>query len=90
MRRAEHLHKTMTALRCCVEHCRKDPAPLAALEKNLQELRNSPDFSAADVAEIEALARRALAACSDQSVTTIGTSATDVAGAPNVNSARCA
>ena len=84
MRRAELLHKTMTALRCCVEHCRKDPAPLAALEKSLQELRSNPDFSAADVAQIEALARRALAACDARAAIPHEPAATDM------TSVRCA
>ena len=30
--RADHLHRTMSALRTCIEQCRKDPAPLSALE----------------------------------------------------------
>jgi hypothetical protein len=57
------LLKTMTALRLCLEHCRKAPSPTAALEERLKELRQNPDLSPADLAEIEATARRALAAC---------------------------
>ena len=84
MRRADHLHKTMTALRCCVEQCRRDPAPLAALEKNLHELRQNADFAPADIAEIESLARRALAACQPLAGMPAGGSTANADGAPCV------
>ena len=64
MRRADQLLKTMTVLRLCVEQCRRQPSPLAALEDYLGELRRSSELSAAEMAEVEATARRALAACS--------------------------
>jgi hypothetical protein len=67
MRRADHLLKTMTALRLCLEKCRRQPVPLAALEDYLCELRRNPDLCDAELAEIEATARRALAACAPRS-----------------------
>ena len=63
MRRADQLHKTMTALRRCVEQCRLEADPYKALEHMLVDLRCDPDLTAADLVEIERNARRALAAC---------------------------
>lgn len=63
MRRADHLQTTMTALRLCIEHCRQSAAPLQALEQRLRELRQNPDLTSDDLAQIETNARRALAAC---------------------------
>jgi hypothetical protein len=54
----------MTALRLCVEQCRRQPSPLTALDEYLRELRQKAELDAAEVAEVEATARRALAACS--------------------------
>jgi hypothetical protein len=62
MRRADHLLKTMTALRQCVEHCRRAASPMDALNERLRDLRQNPDLSDADIEEIESTARRALAA----------------------------
>ena len=45
MRCADHLLKTMTALRCCIADCRCDSAPLVAMERYLQALRLNPDWS---------------------------------------------
>jgi hypothetical protein len=67
MRRADHLLKTMSALRICLEQCRRQPSPLSALEEYLRNLRQNPDLNDADLAEIEATARRALAACASRS-----------------------
>lgn len=63
MRRADHLQKTMTALRNCIEQCRLAVDSTAALERMLAELRHDPELSDADLEEIDRLARRALAAC---------------------------
>ena len=62
MRRADHLLKTMTALRLCLEKCRRAPAPYEALEDRLRELKQNPDLTDADLAQIETTARKALAA----------------------------
>jgi hypothetical protein len=67
MRRADYLLKTMTALRLCLEQCRRQPSPLAALDEHLRELRKNPELTDAELAEIEATARRALAACAPRS-----------------------
>ena len=74
MRRADQLQKIMTALRRCVEQCRREQSPLVALEKNLENLRTNPDFTAEEIAEIEGLARRALAACAPLSAMSPGCS----------------
>jgi len=66
MRRADHLLKTMTALRLCLEQCRRHTSPLAALDEYLRDLRQRPDLSAAELTELEATARRALAACASR------------------------
>jgi hypothetical protein len=63
MRRADQLLKTMSALRLCLEKCRHAPAPFEALEDRLRELRQNPDLTSEDLAQIETLARKALAAC---------------------------
>jgi hypothetical protein len=73
MRRADHLLKTMTALRLCLEQCRRAPSPYEALEERLKDLRQNPDFSPDDLAEIEAAARRALANCSGNATASGGT-----------------
>ncbi len=66
MRRADQLLKTMTALKRCLEQCRRQPAPLAALDEYLRDLRQDPDLSAAELADIEATARRALIRCASR------------------------
>lgn len=63
MRRADQLQRTMTALRCCLDDCRRAADPLGALARILGELRLSPDLTDADIAQIEQTVRRALAAC---------------------------
>jgi len=73
MRRTDHLLKTMTAVRSCISNCRRDSAPLVALESYLQELRHNPDWTKEEVAEVECAARRVL-----QPVT--GPSSTNLAG----------
>jgi len=60
MRRADQLLKTMTALRSCLETCREDATPLAALDKCLSRLRQDPDWTEAEIAEVETAARRAI------------------------------
>jgi hypothetical protein len=60
MRRADHLLKTMLALRSCLDECRQDATPLAALDKCVKQLRQNPDWTDAEVAEVEAAARRAI------------------------------
>ena len=82
MRRADQLQKTMTALRCCIEQCRREASPLLALEKNLTALRASPDFTADEIAEIEGLARRALAACGPMAAMPSGCPTSDSADTP--------
>ena len=59
MRRADHLLKTMTILRRCLEECRRDATPSAALDNYVGQLRQNPDWSDAEVAEVELAARRA-------------------------------
>jgi hypothetical protein len=61
MRRADHLLKTMTALRDCLDKCLHDATPLQALSNCLQELRLNPEWTDAEIAEVESTARRALA-----------------------------
>ena len=56
MRRADHLLKTMTAVRSCIAYCHCD-SPLTALERYLQELRLNPDWSDDEIAEVEHAAR---------------------------------
>jgi hypothetical protein len=65
MRRADHLLKTMSALRRCLDECRQDATPLVALDKWVKQLRQNPDWTDAEIAEVETSARRALeSACS--------------------------
>jgi hypothetical protein len=64
MRRADHLLKTMSALRRCLDECRHDATPLATLDKCVRQLRQNPDWTDAEVAEVEAAARRAIESAS--------------------------
>jgi hypothetical protein len=60
MRRSDQLLKTMSALRRCLDECLQDASPLATLDKYLKELRQNPDWTDAEIAEMEATARRAI------------------------------
>jgi len=70
MRRADHLLKTMSAVRGCVEKCRQSPAPMATLDEYLDGLRHSPQWADSEVAEVEGFARRAIQATTGNSTTT--------------------
>ena len=67
MRRADHLMKTMSAVRGCVEKCRCSDAPLATLDEYLDGLRRNPQWDDSEVAEVESVARRAIEATTGNS-----------------------
>jgi hypothetical protein len=60
MRREDHLFKTMSAVRCCLDACRQAPAPLTTLERFLQELRRDPKWDDNEIEEVERAARQAI------------------------------
>lgn len=60
MRREAHLLKTMTAVRECLDSCHKTPAPMTALARFVDQLRQSPQWQDAEVEEVETAARRAI------------------------------
>jgi hypothetical protein len=62
MRHEDKLFKTMSAVQGCVKECLHAGAPLAALKSYLQRLRCNPHWAEAEVAQVEAAARRALEA----------------------------
>jgi hypothetical protein len=66
MRREDTLYKTMSAVQGCVQECLHTDAPLAALNRYIQRLRHSPQWAENEVAEVEAVARRALEAAKRQ------------------------
>jgi hypothetical protein len=63
VRRSDQLFKTMSAVRQCVESCRRSNVPWAIMEEYVRALRLNPDWNDQEIAEVEAIARRALAAC---------------------------
>jgi len=66
MRHEDNLFKTMSAVQNCVKECLHTSAPLAALKRYLQRLRRNPQWAETEVAQVEAVARRALKAASNK------------------------
>ena len=67
MRHADRLLKTMCAVRRFIDHCRRESAPLDALDQCLGQLRSDPNWDESEIAEVEAAARKAIeAACRDK------------------------
>jgi hypothetical protein len=62
MRHEDRLYKTMSAVQSCVKECLHTDAPLAALHRYVQRLRRNPQWAETEVAQVEAVARRALEA----------------------------
>lgn len=62
MRHEDKLFKTMSAVQGCVKECLHSPSPLAALKSYLLRLRRNPQWAETEVAQVEAVARRALEA----------------------------
>jgi hypothetical protein len=60
MRRTDHLLKTLSAVRRCLDECLHDANPLVALDKCLRELRLNPEWTDAEIEEVEATARKAI------------------------------
>jgi len=90
MRRTEHLLKTMTALRHCIDDCRCNPNPLTALEKRIEQLRLHSEWTEAEIAEVEQAARRALQSTSlPMSTPADRESATVTAAAEQAGRTRC-
>jgi len=71
MRRADRLQKTMSALRCCLDECRRQADPRAALDQCMERLRESADWSAEEIAEVETAARRVVESASFAQVHTV-------------------
>jgi hypothetical protein len=67
MRRDDHLFKTMSAAKVCIAECLKARAPFDSLAKYLDFLRSDPQWSAAEVAEVEVTARKAINAATSRS-----------------------
>ncbi|HEY2412230.1 MAG TPA: hypothetical protein VGI40_08310 [Pirellulaceae bacterium] len=66
MRRDDHLFKTMSAARLCIAECLKASSPHDSLEKYLVFLLSDPQWSQAEVGEVEAVVRRAIQAAGSQ------------------------
>ena len=62
MRQEDKLFKTMSAVQSCVKECLHTSSPLAALQHYVQRLRRNPQWAETEVAQVEAVARRALEA----------------------------
>jgi hypothetical protein len=67
MRRDEHLLKTMSAVKVCIGECLKAPSPPDSLQKYLDSLRSDPQWNEAEIAEVEATAKKAIDAASRRS-----------------------
>jgi hypothetical protein len=64
MRRDDHLFKTMSAAKTCIADCLQAPAPAVSLAKYLEFLRSDPQWSEAEITEVETTARKAIDAVS--------------------------
>jgi hypothetical protein len=67
MRHTDRLFKTMSAAKVCIAECLKAPSPRDSLAKYLDFLRSDPQWTASELAEVEAAAAKAITAASCRS-----------------------
>lgn len=67
MRRDDHLFKTMSAAKVCISECLKASIPLDSLAEYLDFLRSDPQWTEAEIGEVEATARKAIDAATRRS-----------------------
>jgi len=68
MRRDDHLFKTMSAAKICIAECLKSSSPSESLAKHLDFLRSDPQWSEAEISQVETTARKAIDAAGTRSV----------------------